>query len=181
MSTRSSRATAAEGLFGLGYGRVSKRKRWNCEALPRNEIRTRAGPFGARRELSEGAIELGGVPTLPAAVFLFSSSGTRAARNGLPLDHAPRRLAGVTPPSPFRLSIGGGSPTLNISEPSLPAPISDPVDEHLDKALASLKDLSVRELDATSDALELRKDGLGKFASTCPQVAHAREGGWGRL
>jgi hypothetical protein len=87
----------------------------------------------------------------------------------------------VTPPSPFRLSIGGGSPTLNISEPSLPAPISDPVDEHLDKALASLKDLTVRELEATSGALELRKDGLGKFASTFPQVAHAREGGWGRI
>ena len=87
----------------------------------------------------------------------------------------------MTPPSPFRLSIGGGSPTLNISEPSLPAPISDPVDEHLDKALASLNDLTVRELEATSDALERRKDGLGKFASTFPQVAHAREGGWGRI
>ena len=101
--------------MGLGCGRVSKRERWDCEALARNKIRwTRVRPFGARRELSEGATELGGEPTLPAAVFLSSSSETRAARNGLPLDHAPRRLAGVTPPSPFRLSIGGTSPTLNI-------------------------------------------------------------------
>lgn len=94
-------------------------RRWDCEALARNEIRwTRASSFGARRELSEDAIELGGEPTQPAAVFLASSSGTRAARNGLPLDHAPRRLAAVTPPSPFRLSIGGGSPTLNIEPTS---------------------------------------------------------------
>jgi hypothetical protein len=35
------------------------------------------------------------------------------------------------------------------------------------------------ELEATSDALERRKDTLRRFASIFRQVAHAREGGWG--
>ena len=57
--------------------------------------------------------------------------------------------------------------------------MSDPVDEHLDKALESLDDLTVRELEATSEALERRKDSLHHFASIFRQAAHAREGGWG--
>ena len=56
--------------------------------------------------------------------------------------------------------------------------MSDPVDEHLDKAFASLDDFTVRELEATSEALERRKDGVRHFASIFRQVAHAREGGW---
>ena len=61
----------------------------------------------------------------------------------------------------------------------LEAPTYDrSIDDHLDKAIASLDDLTVRELEATSEALERRKDGLEKFASIFRQVAHAREGGW---
>ena len=56
--------------------------------------------------------------------------------------------------------------------------MSDLVDEHLDKAFASLDDVPVRELMATSDALERRKDGLRDFASIFRNVAQAREGGW---
>ena len=51
--------------------------------------------------------------------------------------------------------------------------MSDVVDEHLDKALASLDDLTVRELEATSEPLERRKDGLGKFAGIFRNVADA--------
>jgi hypothetical protein len=50
---------------------------------------------------------------------------------------------------------------------------------HLDKAFASLNDVPVRELVATSEALERRKDGLRDFASIFRNVADAREGGWG--
>jgi hypothetical protein len=51
-------------------------------------------------------------------------------------------------------------------------------DKHLDEAFASLDDVPVRELMATSEALERGKDGLRDFASIFRQVAHAREGGW---
>jgi hypothetical protein len=57
--------------------------------------------------------------------------------------------------------------------------MSNAVDEHLDKAFASLDDVPVRELVATSEALERRKDGLGGFASIFRNVADARVGGWG--
>ena len=57
--------------------------------------------------------------------------------------------------------------------------MSDLVDEHLDRAFASLDEVPVRELVATSEALERRKDGLRNFASIFRQVAQAREGGWG--
>ena len=54
--------------------------------------------------------------------------------------------------------------------------MSDAVDEHLDKAFASLDDVPVRELEATADALERRRDG--DFASIFRNVADARQGGW---
>ena len=57
--------------------------------------------------------------------------------------------------------------------------MSDLVDEHLDKAFAALDDVPVRELMATSEALERRRDGLRDFASIFRNVAQAREGGWG--
>ena len=57
--------------------------------------------------------------------------------------------------------------------------MSDPVDEHLDKAFASLEDFTVRELMATSEALERRRDSLRDFASIFRQVADARGESWG--
>jgi hypothetical protein len=56
--------------------------------------------------------------------------------------------------------------------------MNDAVDELLDKAFASLDDVPVRELVATSEALERRKDGLRDFASIFKNVADARQGGW---
>jgi hypothetical protein len=56
--------------------------------------------------------------------------------------------------------------------------LSDSVDEHLDKAFASLDEVPVRELHATAEALERRKDRLGDFSSIFRNVADAREGGW---
>jgi hypothetical protein len=52
------------------------------------------------------------------------------------------------------------------------------VDEHLDKAFASLQDIPARELHATAKALERRKDRLGDFSSIFRNVADARRGGW---
>jgi hypothetical protein len=57
--------------------------------------------------------------------------------------------------------------------------VSGGVDEHLDKAFAALDDVPARELVATSEALERRKDGLRDFASIFRSVADARGGGWG--
>jgi hypothetical protein len=57
--------------------------------------------------------------------------------------------------------------------------MSDAVDEHLDKAFASLDDIPSRELYATAEALERRRDGLGRFSSIFRNVADAREEGWG--
>jgi hypothetical protein len=50
------------------------------------------------------------------------------------------------------------------------------LDEHLDEAFASLDDLTVRELHATSEALERRKDGLGDFASIFRNVRRRPRG-----
>ena len=52
------------------------------------------------------------------------------------------------------------------------------VDEHLDAAFASLDDLTVRELEATAEAIGSRRHPLHEFASIFRGVAHAREGGW---
>jgi DNA topoisomerase IB len=52
--------------------------------------------------------------------------------------------------------------------------MSDPVDKHLDKALASLDDVPARELHATSDAIG-RRSPLRDFASVFRDVAYARE------
>jgi hypothetical protein len=57
--------------------------------------------------------------------------------------------------------------------------MSDVVDEHLDKAFASLDDIPSRELHATADALERRRDGLRKYASIFRNVADARGQSWG--
>jgi hypothetical protein len=53
--------------------------------------------------------------------------------------------------------------------------MSDALDEHLDKAFASLDDISVRELEATAEALERPRDVLGRFSSVFRDVAFARE------
>jgi hypothetical protein len=57
--------------------------------------------------------------------------------------------------------------------------VSDPADEHLDAAIASMDDLTVRELQATAELLERRRDGLRNFASIFRGVAHARGESWG--
>jgi hypothetical protein len=56
--------------------------------------------------------------------------------------------------------------------------MSAAADRHLDKAFASLDEVPVRELHATAEALERRKDRLGDFSSIFRNVADAREGGW---
>lgn len=53
------------------------------------------------------------------------------------------------------------------------------VDKHLEKAFASLDDLSVRELVATAEAIGGRRHPLFDFSSIFRGVASAREGGWG--
>ena len=57
--------------------------------------------------------------------------------------------------------------------------MSDPVDEHLDKAIASLGDLTVRELHATAEALASRRHPLHAFSSVFRDVANARGESWG--
>ena len=57
--------------------------------------------------------------------------------------------------------------------------MSDPVDKHLDEAFASLDDIPSRELHATAEALERRRDGLRKYASIFRNVADARGQSWG--
>ena len=52
------------------------------------------------------------------------------------------------------------------------------LDKHLDKAFASLDDLTVRELEATAEALASRRHPLHEFSSIFRNVAGAREGGW---
>jgi hypothetical protein len=56
--------------------------------------------------------------------------------------------------------------------------MSDAVDKHIANAFASLEDVTVRELEATAEALERRRDRLGDFSSVFRNVAGAREGGW---
>ena len=56
--------------------------------------------------------------------------------------------------------------------------MNDPVDEHLDKAIASLGDVPVRELEATAEAIGSRRHPLPDFAGIFRGVAYAREGGW---
>ena len=56
--------------------------------------------------------------------------------------------------------------------------MSDPVDEHLDKAIASLGDLTVRELHATAEALASRRHPLHAFSSVFRDVANARGESW---
>ena len=53
------------------------------------------------------------------------------------------------------------------------------VDEHLDAALASLDDLTVRELHATAEALASRRHPLHAFSSIFRNVADARGQDWG--
>ena len=56
--------------------------------------------------------------------------------------------------------------------------MSDAVDEHLEKAIASLDHIPVRELDATAEAIGSWRTPLHEFASIFRGVAYAREGGW---
>jgi hypothetical protein len=50
--------------------------------------------------------------------------------------------------------------------------MSDPVDDHIAKAFASLADVSARELEATAEALgHRRRDPLGDFAGVFREVA----------
>jgi hypothetical protein len=56
--------------------------------------------------------------------------------------------------------------------------MSDAVDKHLDRAFASLDDLTARELEATADAIRVRSP-LHDFAGIFRGVADARQGGWG--
>jgi hypothetical protein len=51
-------------------------------------------------------------------------------------------------------------------------------DEHLDKAIASLDDVPIRELEATAEAFGSRRHPLFAFAGIFRGVAYAREGGW---
>jgi hypothetical protein len=53
--------------------------------------------------------------------------------------------------------------------------MSDAVDEHVAKALASLADVSARQLHATAEALERRRNGLRDFVSVFRDVAYSRE------
>jgi len=52
------------------------------------------------------------------------------------------------------------------------------VDKHLEKAFASLDDLSVRELVATAEAIGGRRHPLHDFSSIFRNVATARGSGW---
>jgi len=52
------------------------------------------------------------------------------------------------------------------------------VEEHLDAAFASLDEYTVRELEATSEAIGSRRHPLFDFSSIFREVAYAREGGW---
>jgi hypothetical protein len=59
--------------------------------------------------------------------------------------------------------------------------MSDALDKHLDEAFASLDDLTMRELEATAEALGRRRNGrrdaLGRFSSVFSSVASSREFG----
>jgi hypothetical protein len=53
--------------------------------------------------------------------------------------------------------------------------MSDAVDKHVAKALASLDDVSLRQLHATAEALGRRRNGLRDFAGVFRDVAYSRE------
>jgi hypothetical protein len=53
--------------------------------------------------------------------------------------------------------------------------LSDTFDEHLAQALASLADVGTRQLHATAEALERRRNGLPDFVSVFRDVAYSRE------
>jgi hypothetical protein len=53
--------------------------------------------------------------------------------------------------------------------------MSDTVDRHIAKAFASLADLSMRELEATAEALTSRRHPLHDFAGVFREVAWSRE------
>jgi hypothetical protein len=53
--------------------------------------------------------------------------------------------------------------------------MSDAVDEHVAKALASLAGVSARQLHATAEALGRRRNGLRDFVSVFRDVAYSRE------
>jgi hypothetical protein len=55
--------------------------------------------------------------------------------------------------------------------------VSDALDKHLDEAFASLDALSMRELEATAEALGRRRNELGSFSSVFRNVASSREFG----
>jgi hypothetical protein len=57
--------------------------------------------------------------------------------------------------------------------------MSDAVDEHLERALASLADVSTRQLHATAEALERSRNGLRAFGGVFRDVATSREVGSG--
>jgi hypothetical protein len=51
-------------------------------------------------------------------------------------------------------------------------------DEHLDKAFASLDEVPIRELEATSAAISNRRHPLHAFWGIFDRVAGSRQGGW---
>jgi hypothetical protein len=53
--------------------------------------------------------------------------------------------------------------------------MSDTVDEHLERALASLAEVSTRQLHATAEALERGRNGLRPSTSVFRDVAYSRE------
>ena len=55
--------------------------------------------------------------------------------------------------------------------------MSDAVDKNVAKALDSLADVSARQLHATAEALERRRDGLREFSAVFRDVAYSREDG----
>jgi DNA-binding transcriptional regulator YbjK len=55
--------------------------------------------------------------------------------------------------------------------------VSDTVDRHIAKAFASLADVSVRELEATAEAVSSRRHPLHDFAGVFREVAWSRENG----
>jgi hypothetical protein len=55
--------------------------------------------------------------------------------------------------------------------------MSDVLERHLDNAFAALNAVSVRELEATAELLERRRDGLRKYASIFREVAWRRQDG----
>ena len=56
--------------------------------------------------------------------------------------------------------------------------MSDPIDKHLDEAIASLDELTARELEATAEALASRRHPLHEFSSIFRNVAGARGESW---